>query len=83
MAAIGLGGALDGEHARAQRGGDLDRCLADLAIAAADQHGAARARHAGTAQPLVGGDEGHADGAGLQQRERRRLSRTDSTGRRR
>ncbi|MNS76579.1 hypothetical protein D3C72_1101310 [compost metagenome] len=70
---VGLGTALHGEHACAQCGRDLDRGLAYLAIAAANEHRAAGARHAGAAQALIRGDERHPDGTGFQQRQRRRL----------
>ncbi len=70
---MGLGRALDAEHPGARHGRELDRGLADLAVGAEHEDDVARLHAAGLAQALVGGDEGHAHGTRLAQRDRRRL----------
>ena len=73
VAAVGLRCALDREHPGAGHGGELDRGLADLAVAAEHQHHVAGLDAAGVLEPGPGGDERHADGTRLEQADRGRL----------
>jgi hypothetical protein len=73
MARIGLVAAHRPDDPRAQHGRDLGGRLPDLAVDAQDQHCLAACRHAGPQETLPGGDEGHADRAGLHHGQPRRL----------
>lgn len=73
VATVRLRLAFHREHPCAKRGGNLDRGLANLAIAAGDQHHVARLGHAGAAQSFISRNERHAHGTGFDQRDGVRL----------